>query len=239
MIIEPIILIPARLASSRLFAKPLLDLLGQPMIVRVCLQGVKAGVGPVAVAAGDATIARTVERAGFEAVLTDPNHPSGSDRVYEAVTLIDPERRFNVVVNLQGDLPTIEPETIRATIEGLADPRVDIATAVSTFDSEEEFQNVNRVKALMDPQDPTIILDFEREPREGGLYHIGIYAYRREALERFVSLPESPRERLKKVEQLRAIDHGLIFGAAMVADKPLGIDTPADVIKIREILSYS
>ena len=237
MIIEPIILIPARLASRRLFAKPLLDLLGQPMIVRVCFQGVKAGVGPVMVAAADATIARTVERAGFEAVLTDPNHLSGSDRVYEAVTLIDPERRFNVVVNLQGDLPMIEPETIRATIECLADPRVDIATAVSVFDSEEEFQNVNRVKALMDPQDPTIVLDFERE--RGDFYHIGIYAYRREALERFVSLPESPRERLKSLEQLRALDYGLTFGAATVADKPLEIDTPADVIKIRKILSRS
>ena len=235
MIIEPIIVIPARLASRRLFAKPLLDLLGQPMIVRVCFQGVKAGVGPVAVAAADATIARTVERAGFEAVLTDPDHPSGSDRVYEAVTLIDPERRFNVVVNLQGDLPMIEPETIRATIECLADSRVDIATAVCVFDSEEEFQNVNRVKALMDPQDPTIVLDFERE--RGDFYHIGIYAYRREALERFVSLPESPRERLKSLEQLRALDYGLTFGAATVADKPLEIDTPADVINIRDVLS--
>ena len=241
MLLHPIVVIPARLASSRLFGKPLADLHGVPMVIRVYLQGLKARVGPVLVAAADSLIVEAVEQAGLKAVLTDPEHPSGSDRIYEALTLVDPDQHFNVVVNLQGDLPTIHPDTLQAVIEGLADPRIDIATAITSFGSNEEFESPNRVKALTDPQDPRLITGFDRHPQERSqaFYHIGIYAYRREVLARFVALPETPRERQHHLEQLRALDHGLTFGAAMVSDKPFAVDTPADLTAIRDFLARS
>ncbi|WP_029009143.1 3-deoxy-manno-octulosonate cytidylyltransferase [Azospirillum halopraeferens] len=240
----PVIIIPARLASARLPGKPLADIAGEPMIVHVWRRAVEADIGPVVVAAAEPEIARAVEAAGGQAVLTRPDHPSGSDRIFEAVSLIDPERRYDAVVNVQGDLPTVEPAIIRTAFAALADPAVDIATLAVPIVREEEKTNPNVVKAVIElPEAATrgrgVYFTRTTAPwGEGPLYHhIGLYAYRRSALERFVALPPSALELREKLEQLRALAFGMRIDVAVVDALPLGVDTPADLERARDLLA--
>ncbi len=241
---SPIVVIPARMASTRLPGKPLADILGAPMIVHVMHRAREAQIGPVVVACAEPEIARAVEAAGGTAVLTRPDHPSGSDRIFEALRLIDPEGRHDAVVNVQGDLPTIEPDSVRAVFAPLADPGVDIATLVVEITRQEERSDPNVVKAVLElPQGARQgrALYFTRATApsgDGPLYHhIGLYAYRRAALERFVALPPSALEQRERLEQLRALSNGMRIDAAVVDAVPLGVDTPADLERARALLS--
>ena len=240
---NPVIVIPARLASSRLPDKPLADINGEPMIVHVWRRAVEADIGPVLVAAAENEIAEVVREAGGEAVLTDPELPSGSDRVFRALRAVDPEARHDVVVNLQGDLPTIAPDVLRASLSPLSDAAVDIGTLAAEIAAADECDpNVTKaVIGLAPGQTVGRALYFSRATApwgEGPLYHhIGLYAYRREALERFVSLPPSVLERREKLEQLRALEAGMRIDVALVDTIPLGVDTPADLERARALLA--
>jgi len=240
---DPIILIPARLAATRLPNKPLADILGEPMIAHVWRRAMEAGIGPVAVATDAPAIADVVTKAGGKAVLTRPDHASGSDRIFEAVETLDPDGRHDVVVNVQGDLPTIDPRVIATAVMPLADSAVDIATLAAVIGREAEKTDPNVVKLVGSEVSPNRLraLYFTRATApsgEGPLYHhIGLYAYRRGALRRFVSLPPSPLERRERLEQLRAIEYGLRIDAIVVEDVPLGVDTPHDLERAREMLA--
>jgi 3-deoxy-manno-octulosonate cytidylyltransferase (CMP-KDO synthetase) len=245
---QPIVVIPARMASFRLPGKPLADIGGLPMIVHVYRRAVDAAVGPVLVACAEAAIADAVRKAGGDAVLTRPDHPSGSDRIFEAVQQADPAGRHDAVVNLQGDLPTVEPQAIRAVLAPLEDPAVDIGTIVTLINSAEERDNPNMVKAAVafaeSPLDAPAVgraLYFSRLPVPAGegphYHHIGIYAYRRAALARFVALPPGGLEKRERLEQLRALEAGMRIDAALVDSAPFGVDTPADLARARAILS--
>lgn len=239
---DVLLIIPARMASTRLPGKPLAEIAGLPMIVHVLRRAEAARAGPVLVATDDETIATAVEKAGGRALMTRADHPSGSDRIHEALGLIDPERRAAVVVNVQGDLPTLDPGIIGAAIEPLADPAVDIATAAAEIRTEAERTDPNVVKVVGTPIAPFRLraLYFTRAAApygEGPLYHhIGLYAYRRSALERFVSLPPSPLERRERLEQLRALEAGMRIDVAIVDTVPLGVDTPEDLEAARRLL---
>ncbi|HYC25928.1 MAG TPA: 3-deoxy-manno-octulosonate cytidylyltransferase [Roseiarcus sp.] len=240
---QTIVLIPARLASTRLPAKPLALIHGEPMIAHVWRRAVAADVGRVLVAADDARIVAAVERIGGAAILTRRDHVSGSDRVHEAVGAYDPDMRYAIVVNLQGDLPTIEPEAVRAAVAPLADENVDIATIATPITRPEERDDPNVVKAIGAEIAPGRLraLYFTRSTAPWGegplLHHIGVYAYRREALARFVALPPSPLERREKLEQLRALEAGMRVDIALVDALPLGVDTPEDLERARRILA--
>jgi 3-deoxy-D-manno-octulosonate cytidylyltransferase len=240
---DPIVLIPARLTATRLPDKPLADILGEPMIVHVWRRAVEAGIGPVAVATDAPAIAEAVRRAGGEAVMTRADHASGSDRIFEAVETLDPEGRHDVVVNVQGDLPTIDPRAIAAAATPLSDPAVDIATLVAVIARAEEASDPNVVKLVGSEVSLNRLraLYFTRATAptgEGPLYHhIGLYAYRRKALQRFVGLPPSPLERRERLEQLRALEAGLRIDAVVVDDVPLGVDTPHDLERARALLA--
>jgi len=232
----PLVIIPARMAATRLPGKPLADIGGQPLIVRVWRQALAADVGPVAVAAGDPEIARLIEAEGGRAVLTDPELPSGSDRILAALAELDPERRCDVVINLQGDMPFVPPETLRACTALLQDqPACDIATVVASEASAADRANPDVVKAVlsMAPDGRSgRALYFTRSTLygEGVVWrHIGIYGYRRGALERFNAAPPSPLERREKLEQLRALELGLSIWATIVDKAPISVDTPADL----------
>lgn len=237
-----LIVIPARLASTRLPNKPLAELCGAPMIVQVFRRAVEAAIGPVLVAADGEAIARAVRDAGGEAVVTDPDLPSGSDRIAAALQSYDPGRRFGVIVNLQGDLPTIDPSSVRAALAPLAEPEVDIATLAARIVRAEERTDSNVVKAVGSSLGPSRLraLYFTRATApwgEGDLYHhIGLYAYRRAALERFVALPPSALEKREKLEQLRALEAGMRIDLEIVETVPLGVDAPADLERARKIL---
>jgi 3-deoxy-manno-octulosonate cytidylyltransferase (CMP-KDO synthetase) len=239
---RPIVLVPARLAATRLPNKPLADIAGAPMIVHVWRRAVEADIGPVVVAADAAEIVAVIEAAGGRAVLTGAHHQSGSDRIFEAIGLVDPEGRCDIVVNVQGDLPTIEPDTVRAALKPLDDPAVDIATLAAVIRRDEERADPNVVKVVGSPCGPDRLraLYFTRATApfgEGPLYHhIGLYAYRRPALERFVTLPPSPLEKREKLEQLRALEAGMRIDVAIVDAVPLGVDTPHDLERARDIL---
>jgi 3-deoxy-manno-octulosonate cytidylyltransferase (CMP-KDO synthetase) len=243
---SPIVVIPARLAATRLPGKPLADIGGAPMIVHVWRRAVEADVGPVIVACGDAPIAAAIEAAGGRAVMTDPDLPSGSDRVDRALQAIDPEGRHDAVVNLQGDLPTLDPALPRAVLGALAAPETDIATLVCRIDDEAEARKDHIVKAVV-AWDATgergRALWFTRASAPWGegprWHHIGLYAYRRAALARFVRLPPSPLERREKLEQLRALEAGMRIDVARVDTVPLGVDTPADLERARALLARS
>jgi 3-deoxy-manno-octulosonate cytidylyltransferase (CMP-KDO synthetase) len=238
-----LILIPARMASARLPGKPLADIAGLPMIVHVAARAAASGLGRVVVATDTADVLDAVRAHGFEAVLTRPDHQSGSDRIFEALRAIDPAGQAEVVVNVQGDLPTIEPETIRAALAPLAEPAVDIATLAVEIVRAEEKTNPNVVKAVGSPLSATRMraLYFTRATApwgEGPLYHhVGLYAYRRAALERFVSLPPSPLERRERLEQLRALEAGMRIDIEIVDAVPLGVDTPDDLDRARQLLT--
>ncbi len=240
----PIVLIPSRLASTRLPDKPLADIHGQPMIVHCLRRAREAGFARVAVACGDAAIAEAIRAAGGEAVMTDPNHPSGSDRIFEALALLDPDRKHDAVVNFQGDLPAIDPAVIATVLTPLGDAAIDIATLATPIVDRHEIDDPNVVKAVLSlapGQSVGRALYFSRRPvpsGEGPLWHhIGIYAYRRAALERFVSLRPSPLEQREKLEQLRALEAGMSIAAAVVDTLPLGVDTPADLARARTALA--
>ena len=240
---NPIIIIPARLAASRLPNKPLADIAGAPMIVHVMRRAEAAGLGPVVVACGDAEIAAAIEEAGGRPVMTDPGHPSGSDRVLEALEAVDPNGAHDAVVNLQGDLPTIEPGIIGDVLAPLADGAVDIATLVAEITDPAERTNPNVVKAVVSfPAGSRIgrALYFSRAQvpaGEGPLHHhIGIYAFRRAALRRFVGLPPSGLERRERLEQLRALEAGMRIDACLVDTVPLGVDTQSDLDTARRLL---
>ena len=236
-----IILIPARLASTRLPGKPLADIHGLPMIVHVLRRAQEAGIGEAVVATDSEAVATAVEKAGGRAIMTRSDHVSGSDRIFEALEALDPEHRLGVVVNVQGDLPTIDPEDIRAALMPLADPKVDIATLAAVITDPAERTNPNVVKALGTRVGPNRLhaTTFTRADAAGPgphYHHIGLYAYRRPALERFVALPPSPNELRERLEQLRALDAGMRIDVAIVQSVPLGVDTPEDLEKARAML---
>jgi 3-deoxy-manno-octulosonate cytidylyltransferase (CMP-KDO synthetase) len=237
-----LVLIPARMAATRLPGKPLLDIGGLPMIVHVLRRAEEARIGRVAVATDTPEIAAAVQSHGGEAVMTRPDHPSGSDRIYEALKHLDPEGRTEIVVNLQGDFPTISPENIRAVLPPLADPAVDISTLASEIHTEEEDLAPSVVKAVGSPIGPRRLraLYFTRATAPWGdgprYHHIGLYAYRRAALERFVALPPSPLEQQEKLEQLRAMEAGMRIDVTIVDTVPRGVDTPDDLETARRLL---
>lgn len=238
-----LILIPARMASTRLPGKPLADICGQPMIVHVARRAAESGLGRVVVATDTQAVADAVGAHGFEAVMTRADHESGSDRIHEALLALDPGGRVETVVNVQGDLPTIEPDTIRAVLDPLADGGADIATLGVEILREEEKRNPNVVKIVGSPLGPDRLraLYFTRAAApwgEGPLYHhIGLYAYRRAALEKFVSLPPSALEKRERLEQLRALEAGMRIDVRIVRSVPLGVDTPDDLERARKMLS--
>jgi 3-deoxy-manno-octulosonate cytidylyltransferase (CMP-KDO synthetase) len=237
---NPIIIIPARLAATRLPGKPLAMIGGLPMIVHVLRRAQDAGIGPVAVACGDQAIADAVAADGGRAVMTDPGLPSGSDRVYAALQALDPAGSHDVVVNLQGDLPSLPPQFLRDVLAPLADPAIDIATLVAPVTTPEEAAAPSVVKAVcaFAPGETLArALYFSRvavPAGEGPLWHhVGIYAFRRVALARFVALPPSLLELREKLEQLRALEAGMAVGVARVDHAPFGVDTPEDLARAR------
>ncbi|TVR08439.1 MAG: 3-deoxy-manno-octulosonate cytidylyltransferase [Salinarimonadaceae bacterium] len=239
---DPLILIPARMAATRLPGKPLADIAGEPMIVHVWRRAIEAGIGPVAVATDAPEIAAAIQAVGGRAVLTRADHPSGSDRIHEAMEALDPEVLHDVVVNVQGDFPTIDPRAIAASILPLADPAVAVATLACAITREEEKTDPNVVKVVGATVAPGRLraLYFTRATApwgEGPLYHhIGLYAYRRTALERFVRLAPSPLEQRERLEQLRALEDGMRIDVTIVDDAPFGVDTPQSLAMARAIL---
>jgi 3-deoxy-manno-octulosonate cytidylyltransferase (CMP-KDO synthetase) len=238
-----IILIPARLGSTRLPDKPLVDIAGEPMIVRVWRRAMAANIGPVLVAAAEEPIVQAIRLAGGDAILTDPALPSGSDRVHQALTRHDPGRRFQVVVNLQGDLPALDPDAIRQVSATLQDSGADIATLAAPITQRQEGENPSVVKAIVSwnhDGNRGRALYFTRALApfgEGPLFHhVGIYAFTRESLERFVTLPVSPLEQREKLEQLRALEAGMRIEVARIDAVPLSVDTPEDLARARQTI---
>jgi 3-deoxy-manno-octulosonate cytidylyltransferase (CMP-KDO synthetase) len=240
---DVIILIPARMAATRLPGKPLADIAGLPMIVHVLRRAEAAAVGPVVVATDSPEIEAAVRKAGGQAVMTRPDHASGSDRIFEALGKVDPTGDAAIVINVQGDLPTLEKTDITAPLSLLADPAVDIGTPATPISRAEERDDPAVVKVVGTPVGPSRLraLYFTRATApfgEGPLYHhIGLYAYRRAALERFVKLAPSPLEQREKLAQLRALEAGMRIDVAIVGSAPLGVDTPDDLARARAMLS--
>ncbi|AYM06821.1 MULTISPECIES: 3-deoxy-manno-octulosonate cytidylyltransferase [Agrobacterium] len=240
---KAVVLIPARMASTRLPGKPLADIGGKPMIVQVALRAREAGAERIVVAVDDEQVFSAVQNAGFDVMMTRDDHQSGSDRIFEALQKADPYGKAEYVINVQGDLPTIEAETIRASLRPLENTEVDIATLTVEITDEEEKTNPNVVKVVGSPLSETRLraLYFTRTTApygDGPLYHhIGLYTYRRSALETFVSLPPSPLEKRERLEQLRALEAGMRIDAEIVRSVPLGVDTPHDLEKARKILA--
>jgi 3-deoxy-manno-octulosonate cytidylyltransferase (CMP-KDO synthetase) len=237
---KPIVLIPARMAATRLPGKPLADIDGTPMIVRVLRQAQAAAIGPVAVAAGDAEIVEAVQAAGGQAVLTDPDLPSGSDRIVAALQALDPSGEHDVVINLQGDIPFLAPSVVEATARLLADqPSCDISTVmVAEADvAERANPDIPKVVASMQPDGRSArALYFTRSVLYGDApvwLHHGVYGYRREALMRFTAAPPSPLEQRERLEQLRALELGMSIWAAIIDEAPISVDNPADLERAR------
>jgi len=240
---RPIILIPSRLASTRLPNKPLADICGAPMIVQCWRRAMESDLGPVVVASGDFAIKQAIEDAGGRAVMTKPDHPSGSDRIFEALQIIDPDGHHDCIINVQGDLPTLDPKIIRACLEPMKTDGVDMSTLVAEITDEEEKTNPNVVKAVLGLKPGRSIgraLYFSRATiptGDGPLYHhIGLYAYTRDALTHFVSLEPGVLEQREKLEQLRALEAGMRIDAACVDTVPFGVDTPGDLTVAREMI---
>ncbi|MDP7546112.1 MAG: 3-deoxy-manno-octulosonate cytidylyltransferase [Alphaproteobacteria bacterium] len=241
---QALVVIPARLASVRLPDKPLADIHGEAMIVHVWRRAVEADIGPVLVACAEPEIVDVIEAVGGRAVLTDPEHPSGSDRVWEAVQNIDPDGRYGAIVNLQGDLPTMEPAQIRLTLELLADGEVDISTLAAEIVEDYEREETSVVKAVISlppgaRQGRGLYFTRTAAPSgPGPLYHhIGIYGYRRAALARFIALPRGHLEQRERLEQLRALEAGMRIQVGLVDRVPFGVDTPADLDRARRALA--
>ena len=240
---KPLIVIPARLAATRLPGKPLARIGNAPMIVHVMRRALEAELGEVIVACDAEEIASAVREAGGQAILTNPAHPSGSDRIWEAVQKFDPTGQYDVIINLQGDVPTLEPRLLHALLEPLKDASFDLSTLATVITRPEEHNNPAVVKAIISQPDGAAhasALYFTRATAPSGdgprYHHIGVYGYRRAALERFVALAPSPLEKREKLEQLRALEHGLRIGVNVVDTVPLGVDTPEDLARARELL---
>jgi len=239
---DVLVLIPARMASTRLPGKPLADIVGEPLIVHVLRRAEAARVGAVVVATDSGAIATAVEKAGGRAVLTRSDHKSGSDRIHEALGIVDPERRARIVINLQGDLPAIPVSDIRAVLSALDDPAVDIGTLAAEISAENAKNDPNVVKLVGSPAAPgrlrALYFTRARAPAgEGPLFHhIGIYAYRREALDRFVSLPESYLEQRERLEQLRALEAGMRIDAVLVDSPPVEVNTAEELTAARSLM---
>lgn len=240
---EPIILIPARMASTRLENKPLQLIHGDPMILHAWRRAVEANIGDVVVACDDDRIARVIEDNGGRAVLTDPNYPSGSDRIWAALQEVDPDGRYDVVINMQGDLPDLSPKLLQRVLKPLNDEAVDIATLGIAFDNDEDRQDPNQVKIVLSKHakgSSGRALYFTRANAPYGaaeaFYHIGIYAYKRKSLEKYISLPVSDLERAEKLEQLRALEAGMRIDVELVDQKPVGVDTLQDLERARQSL---
>ena len=240
---NPIILIPCRMNSTRLPNKPLADINGVPMIVRVWQIAVKANLGRVIVACGEPEISEVIKNEGGEAILTDPDLPSGSDRIFAALEEVDPSEKHDIVINLQGDLPLLERSTITATFDLLQNERVDIGTAAAKITVPEEKLSPSIVKAIVAWNNDGITgrsLYFTRAPAPAGdgpmYHHIGLYTFRRRALERFVKLPMSSLERQERLEQLRALENGMRIDVALVDTVPFGVDTPEDLEKAKTLI---
>jgi 3-deoxy-manno-octulosonate cytidylyltransferase (CMP-KDO synthetase) len=244
---HPIVIIPARMASARLPGKPLADIHGAPMIVRVWRRAVESKIGPVAVACDGEEIADAVRKAGGKAIVTKPDHPTGSDRIWEALNALEREEKngkvYDAIVNLQGDLPTVDPSAIRATYDLLRDPLIDIATLAVAIKDGKEKTAPQVVKAVIDMPvggKKGRALYFSRNPVPSGdgpiYHHVGLYAYRRAALARFIATPPSPLEKRESLEQLRALALGLYIGVAVIDTVPLGVDTKADLEVARKLL---
>lgn len=244
---DTVVLIPARMKASRLPDKPLADIAGTPMIVHVLRRATEAAVGRVVVACAEPVIAEAVRAAGGEAVMTDPELPSGTDRIRQALGTIDPDRRFSRVVNLQGDLPTLDPRVLSQVLEPLDRLGTPMATLACATDDPREKADPNVVKAVvsLDRHDPSIgrALYFTRATCPSGdgpiLHHIGIYAFTRDTLEHFADLPPSPLEQRERLEQLRALENGIAIGVRLVDTVPFGVDTPYDLDRARQILSLA
>ena len=240
-----LVLIPARMASTRLPGKPLADIAGEPMIVRVMRQAQAARIGPVVVATDSEVIAACVEKSGGLAVMTRADHVSGSDRIFEALPAADPGHRANIIVNLQGDLPTLPASDLAHVIEPLREPNVDIGTLAAEIKRSEERTDPNVVKVIGTPIAEARLraLYFSRATAPWGpgplFHHIGVYAFRREALRRFVDLPPSVLEQREKLEQLRALEAGMRIDVSIVDTIPLGVDTPDDLERARKMLAPS
>jgi 3-deoxy-manno-octulosonate cytidylyltransferase (CMP-KDO synthetase) len=238
-----LILIPARMAATRLPGKPLADIAGEPMIVHVLRRAEAAKLGPVVVATDAPEIAAVVDKAGGRAVMTRADHASGSDRIFEALGKAESFGAADIIVNLQGDLPTLAPDLIAAALRPLSDPAVDIATLAAEITREAERSDPNVVKVVGTPVTSSRLraLYFTRASAPSGkgplYHHIGLYAYRRAALERFVALPPSPLELREKLEQLRALEAGMRIDVEIVATVPLGVDTPEDLERARAALT--
>ncbi|MGZ3409259.1 MAG: 3-deoxy-manno-octulosonate cytidylyltransferase [Xanthobacteraceae bacterium] len=240
---DVICIIPARLAATRLPGKPLADIGGRPMIIHVMERAVAAAIGPVFVATDSDAIFKAVGTAGGHAVMTRADHASGSDRIFEALEKADPQGRARIIVNVQGDLPTLNPADLKAALAPLSDPAVDVATLAAEITKPQERDNPNVVKVVGSPVTPRRLraLYFTRATApygEGPLYHhIGLYAYRRAALERFVKLPPSPLEKRERLEQLRLLEAGMRIDVSIVDSVPLGVDTPEDLETARVLLA--
>jgi len=240
-----IVIIPARMTSQRLPGKPLADIAGAPMIVHVWRRAQEADVGPVVVAAAEPEIVEVVEAAGGQAVLTPPDLPSGSDRVFFALQALDPNQNFDAVLNVQGDLPLLNPADLPVLVRELAEGRAKIVTLAAQITNPDEAHDPHVVKVVIafDPQDAHATcgraLYFTRSPAPAGegplFHHIGIYGFQRAALTRFVKLSPSPLEKREKLEQLRALEAGMRIDVALVDSIPLGVDTPADLAEARRL----
>jgi len=232
---SPIIVIPARMQATRLPGKPLAEINGRPMIAHVIDRAKEADIGPVVVAAAENEIAEAAAQYGAKAVLTDPNLPSGSDRIKAALDSLDKDRKHDIVINVQGDIPTISPLSIRAALTPLEEPSVDISTLVAEIKNQEELLNPNVVKAVLAASGRALYFSRALIPTGSGpvYHHIGLYGYRRKALERFVQLQPSPLELRERLEQLRALEDGMVISAAVVNDIPLGVDDLDDLERAR------
>jgi 3-deoxy-manno-octulosonate cytidylyltransferase (CMP-KDO synthetase) len=241
--LRPLLVIPARMASTRLPGKPLSDIGGVPMIVHVMQRALAANVGPVAIACAEQEIADAVRRAGGTAVLTDPDLPSGTDRVRAAADIIDPDQSYNCVINIQGDLPTLDPLAISTAVDILNSvPACDIATLAVATDDPREIADPNVVKAILsfEQKNKARALYFTRANAPSGpgpvYHHVGLYAYRREALNRFCVLPPSTLERRERLEQLRALEAGMRIDVGIIDSAPEGVDTPDDLERARKAI---
>jgi len=242
---NPIILIPARMASTRLPGKPLADIGGKPMIVHVMERALEADMGPVYVACGEEEIANAIDAVGGNAIITEADHQSGTDRIKEALEIIDSKGEFDTVINLQGDLPTLQPNIVHDVLAPIKKGDFDMATLVHEISDEEEEQNPNVVKAVisLNKDDNSLgkALYFSRSPVPYGnavcYHHIGIYAFKRDALEKFTSLPQSPLEKSEKLEQLRALENDMTIGVSVVNTVPFGVDTEEDLERARALLT--
>ena len=240
----PIILIPARMASTRLPGKPLAMIGDAPMIVHVWRRAIESGVGPVAVACSEAVVADAIRAAGGTAVMTDPDLPRGSDRIHAALMTLDPEGVHDVVINLQGDLPTLAPALLTQVLIPLADSGFDVGTLVAPIQSAAEAAASSVVKAVCAFRDgaevaPALYFSRTAVPWGDGplWHHVGVYAYRRAALDRFVSLPEAPLEIRESLEQLRLLENGMRIGVARIGEAPFGVDTPEDLERARRMIA--